>query len=204
MTPNLDRAARTAADISRRSAVPADPLRVLQSLPNVLIIAFFSSDGVLSGHDSLTLVERKGEHLHYIVLYNSSLPEYQLRRALARELGHVALRHDGSSPEYIWSEEADCFAFHFLCPRPVIVIRYRPRHDSLSMSFKDMRTFSSLDELRRAIADEYTRVSRYVGKNVCYTPEDVKISAPEEDMIAGWKNYSAVSIAGHTLGYCGE
>lgn len=204
MTPNLDRAARAAADISRRSAVPADPLAVLQSLPNVLLIAFSSSDGMLAWHDALTLVDRKGEHLHYIVLYNSSLPEYPLRRALARELGHVVLRHDGSSPEYIWSEEADCFAFHFLCYRPAVTVLYRPQYDSLSMSFKDMRTFPSMDALRQAIADERTRYSHYVGKNVCYSLDDVQISAPEEDLIAGWKNYSAVSVAGHTLGYCGE
>jgi len=203
MTPDLDNAARAAADASALSSGP-DPLQVLRSLPNVLMIAFESSDGVLSGQDSLTLVDRKGEHLHYIVLYNSALPPYQLRRTLARELGHVFLRHDGSSPEYIWTEEADCFAFHFLCSRPAVPVLYRPLYDSLSMSFKDMRTFPSLDALRQAIADERTRYSYYVGKNIDYTLDDVQISALDDDLIAGWKNYCSVSVAGQTVGYCGE
>ena len=203
MIPDLDKAARAAADASALSS-GSDPLAVLQSLPNVLLIAFESSAGMLCGQDALTLVDRKGEHLHYIVLYNSALPNYQLRRALARELGHVFLRHDGASPEYIWSEEADCFAFHFLCARPSVPVLYRPLYDSLSMSFKDMRTFPSLDALRQAIADERTRFSYYVGKNVDYTLDDVQISALDDDLIAGWKNYSSVSVAGHTVGYCGE
>lgn len=173
-------------------------------MPNVLLISFESSSGLLSGQDSLTLVDRKGDHLHYIILYNSALPDYQLRRALARELGHVFLRHDGSSPEYIWSEEADCFAFHFLCARPAVPVLYRPLYESLSMSFKDMRTFPSLDALRQAIADERTRYSYYVGKKIDYTLDDVQISALEDDLIAGWKNYCSVSVAGQTVGYCGE
>lgn len=204
MIPNLDNAARAAADVARRFAIPADPLRVLQSLPNVLLMAVEASAGMLAGQDAFALVERKDEHLHYIVLYDSSLPSYQLRRALARELGHVVLRHDGSSPEYVWSEEADCFAFHFLCYRPAVTVLYRPQYDSLSMSFKDMRTFPSMDALRQAIADERTRYSHYVGKNVCYSLDDVQISALDEDLIAGWKNYSSVVIDNQTVGYCGE
>ena len=203
MIPDLEKAARAAADASALSSGPY-PLAVLQSLPNVLLIAFESSAGMLCGQDALTLVDRKCEHLHYIVLYNSTLPDYQLRRALARELGHVVLRHDGASPEYVWTEEADCFAFHFLCSRPAVPVLYRPLYDSLSMSFKDMRTFPSLDALRQAIADERTRYSYYVGKNISYTPDDVQISALDDDLITGWKNYSSVSVAGCPVGFCGE
>ena len=203
MTPDLDKAARAAADASDGSFRP-DPLRLLQSMPNVLLIAFESSAGVLNGQNSMALVEKRNGNLHYIVLYNSSLPHYQLQRALARELGHVLLRHDGASSEYIWSEEADCFAFHFLCARPAVPVLYRPLYSSLSMSFKDMRKFPSLDALRQAIADERTRYSYYVGKNISYTPDDVQISALDDDLIAGWKNYSSVSVAGCPVGFCGE
>lgn len=202
MIPNLDKAARAAADASGSSR--PDPLRILQSLPNVLLIAFESSAGVLSGQDSMTLVEKRNGFLHYIVLYNSGLPPYQLRRALARELGHVVLRHDGSDPEYVWSEEADCFAFHFLA-RPAVEIRYRPLYDSVSRSFKDMRVFSSISDLKHAIAEERTRFSHYVGKPVFYTSDDVQISALDDpDYFAGWNNYSSVSIAGRPVGFCGE
>lgn len=202
MVPNLNKAARLAAEtISLYSC--SDPLRILQSLPNVLLIAFDSSAGMLSVQDSLTLVELKSNHLHYIVLYNSALSDYQLRRALARELGHVVLCHDGSSPEYAWTDEADCFAFHFLCHRPV-VIRYRPHHDSVSFSFKSMQEYSSMIELKTAIAEQLTRYSRFIGRNVLYTSDDVKISALEKDIYAGWKNYSSVIVGNQTVGYCGE
>jgi len=202
MVPNLKKAARLAAETI--SSFPcSDPLRVLRSLPNVLLIAFESSAGLLSGQDSLTLVDRKNNNLHYIVLYNSALPDYQLRRALARELGHVVLCHDGSSPEYVWTDEADCFAFHFLCLRPV-VIRYRPRHDSVSFSFKSMQEYSSMDELKTAVAEQHTRYSRFIGRNVLYTSDDVQISALEKDIFAGWKNYSSVVVGNQTVGYCGE
>ena len=43
-----------------------------------------------------------------------------LQRALARELGHIVLGHDGSRPEDVRTEEALVFARHLLCPRPVI------------------------------------------------------------------------------------
>lgn len=202
MVPNLRKAARLAAEtISSFSC--SDPLRILRSLPNVLLIAFESSAGLLSGQDSLTLVDRKNNNLHYIVLYNSALPDYQLRRALARELGHVVLCHDGSSPEYVWTDEADCFAFHFLCKQPVVV-RFRPHHDSFSFSFKSMQEYPSMDALKAAIAEQHTRYSRVIGKNVSYTPDDVQISALEKDIFAGWKNYSSVVVGNQTVGYCGE
>ena len=203
MTPDLNKAARAAADVFSSSCRP-DPLHVLQSMPNVLLISFESSAGLLSGQDSLTLVDRKGDHLHYIVLYNAALPVYRLQRALARELGHVALRHDGSAPEYVWTEEADCFAFHFLCMRPAVTIYFRPHHASVSWSFKDMQEFSSLQELKEVIAEQRTRYSRFIGRNVSYTPDDVHISALEKDHFGNWKNYSLVAIDNQTIGYCGE
>lgn len=203
MTPDLNKAARAAVYAFNTYSL-LDPLRVLRSMPNVLLISFESSAGLLCDHDSLTLVDRKGDRLHYIVLYNAALPDYRLRRALARELGHVILRHDGSSPEYIWTEEADCFAFHFLCFHPPVTIRFRPHYETVSWSFKDMQEFSSLQELKEVIAEQRTRYSRFIGRNVSYSPDDVRISALDEDIYAGWKNYSSVVVDGQTIGYCGE
>jgi hypothetical protein len=45
---------------------------------------------------------------------------YILQRALAREMGHIVLGHDGSLPEDVRMAEALTFAHHFLCPRPLI------------------------------------------------------------------------------------
>ena len=43
-----------------------------------------------------------------------------VQRALARELGHIVLGHDGSRPEEVRTAEALCFAQHLLCPRPLL------------------------------------------------------------------------------------
>ena len=70
--------------------------------------------------DAVTSIHFKDGKLRYLFNYNQRLPFYLLQRALARELGHIVLGHDGSKPEEIRMAEAQCFAHHFLCPRPLI------------------------------------------------------------------------------------
>ena len=70
--------------------------------------------------DALTFVENIRGRLKYFVIYNQRLPNYIQQRALARELGHILLGHDGTRPEDVRQEEAKCFAHHLLCPRPLI------------------------------------------------------------------------------------
>ena len=57
----------------------------------------------------------------YVIVYNMRLPLEIIYRGIARELGHIALGHDGQTrhPEARMSE-ALTFAHHLLCPRPVI------------------------------------------------------------------------------------
>ena len=102
-----------------------DPLPILEALPNVLLISYDSSYEPISipnpmfasdNLDSFTLVNKKDGKLQYIIVYNQSISRERLRLALARELGHVILQHDGTNPEFVWNEEASCFAHHFLCP----------------------------------------------------------------------------------------
>ena len=66
--------------------------------------------------DAITTVQKcaKG-NTRYLITYNQQLPDYQIRKALARELGHIVLGHDGSRPEEVRDDEALCFAYHFLC-----------------------------------------------------------------------------------------
>lgn len=56
----------------------------------------------------------------HLLLYNDE--PYQnaarLRFTLAHELGHIVLKHKGSS--YIEEAEANCFAQHLLCPEPLV------------------------------------------------------------------------------------
>jgi hypothetical protein len=136
MTPNLERAATAAAktliDFNVTSA-PVAPLRILKSIPGVLVLSFaemaeeigVERKELMSKYDSankdaFTLVKEISGKLRYFVGYNLLLPEYLLQRAIARELGHIILGHDGSRPEDVRMLEAMFFARHLLCPRPLI------------------------------------------------------------------------------------
>lgn len=205
MTPNYDLAAAKAAETAVLYK-KASPLEILRCLPNVRTFSFSlspSSDGDF--WDACTLVRDLDGTLQYIILYNGALPQHQLNKALARELGHVILQHDGTGPEEIWAEESTCFAYHLICAKPVVTICFRPYRSTLSSSFKDARTFASMDELKRVIAEEKTRSNRFIGKSTVCLPEDVQILRMQErDIYAGWNNYSSVILDGKPVGYCGE
>lgn len=134
--PNLERAATAASEILilyNVTSAPIAPLRILKSIPGVLVLSFAemaSGIGIerreLLGKygdmnkDAFTLVKEVGGKPRYFVGYNMLLPEYLLQRAIARELGHIILGHDGSRTEDVRMMEAMFFARHLLCPRPLI------------------------------------------------------------------------------------
>lgn len=135
MTPDYDTAAIRATEIliqRQISVTPVLPLPILKSMPNVYIITFADlasqsgmarDDVVLAfGHDqdAVTSVRIVDGELFYTVVYNQMLPFVMLQRALARELGHIALQHNGSRPVPVRMEEAKCFSRHLLCPRALI------------------------------------------------------------------------------------
>jgi hypothetical protein len=201
MIPNYNNAAAKAYETFTRFG-SSDPQLILRRLSNVLLITFDASDLPME-QDAFTCVDQN----KYIVFYNRSLSPVQLRSVLARELGHVILRHDGKDPEEIWTEEATCFAYHLLCPPPsaCVEIKYRPDLSSVSMSFKSMRVFSSISALKEAVADEHTRNARFIGRHHTYTPDDVQIrNLHEKDIFGHWNNYSAVVLDGKSVGYCGQ
>ena len=201
MNPNYDAAVAKASETFSRFGT-ADPVQILRRLSNVKLISFDAADMPID-HDAFSCVQEN----KYIVIYNSGLSPVRLRSALARELGHVILQHDGTGPEDIWMEEATCFAYHFLCPPPAvnITVKFRPDRATLSMSFKDMQTFDSLLELKESVAEHHTRVSRFIGRPVSYSPDDVEIrSLNEKDIFGHWNNYSAVFVGGKQVGYCGH
>ena len=136
MTPDYDAAATKACETLIKHNIccaPVDPLPILKSMHGVLVLTFaemanaigldrhdvitsFASDN----RDVVTSVNLINGKLRYFVAYNQRLPFYMLQRALARELGHIILQHDGTRPEDVRMEEAFCFARHLLCPRPLI------------------------------------------------------------------------------------
>lgn len=135
MTPNYDAAATKAAETLIRyriNATPIAPLPILKTIPNVLVVSFAEMafqlcddrENIVStfgqAQDCVTCTRKIDGQLRYIVAYNQRLPFYLLQRAAARELGHIVLGHDGSRPDDVREAEAQCFALHLLCPRPVI------------------------------------------------------------------------------------
>ena len=70
--------------------------------------------------DAYTIVNIVDGKKQYLVVYNKMLSINLFQRALARELGHIVLGHDGTKPEEVRNEEAKAFANHLLCPRPLI------------------------------------------------------------------------------------
>lgn len=136
MTPDYDRAASKAAEIlvkyNIRSA-PVMPVPIIKQAKNCNVVTFEEMSQIVGlerkelissfdaqNRDAITSVYMKNGQPHYIVAYNMRLSHHLVNRAIAREMGHIALGHDGSLPEDVRMEEAMCFAHHLLCPRPLI------------------------------------------------------------------------------------
>ena len=136
MTPDYTRAAVMASETlitHRITAGPVDPFFVLKTLPGVLVISFaemalqldLDRDNLLQSitpenHDAMSFTKEIDGRMLYVIVYNQRLPFYLLQRGLARELGHIILGHDGSRPDDVRTAEAQTFAYHLLCPRPLI------------------------------------------------------------------------------------
>lgn len=132
MTPDYDNAAVRAAETLVKygvSVAPVFPVAILEKMDNVILKPFSEmaeSPGIdpcdiriFSGNcGAVSSVHKWNGKSWYVVAYNNLLPHTLVQHALARELGHIVLRHGaGNQAE---NEEAVCFAHHLLCPRPLI------------------------------------------------------------------------------------
>ena len=114
---------------------PVNPLPVLLQVPGVRVIPFTKMANELN-RDRRDLVPLFGtntdaatfhlsmpglDDVEYVVVYNMRLPFEIIWRGIARELGHIVLRHDGQTrtPEARLAE-ALCFAHHLISPRPIL------------------------------------------------------------------------------------
>lgn len=136
MNANIDLAATKAAETLIKykvNAAPVSPLDILKELPHVIVLSFaeiaiktrIGRQNVIStfgssNQDAVTTVIDESGKLQYFVAYNQRLPYYLSQRALARELGHIVLSHDGTRPEDVRITEAEYFARHLLCPRALV------------------------------------------------------------------------------------
>ena len=136
MKPDHETAAISAAETLIKHkiiAAPIAPLAILKTIPGVLVQSYtelanlfgvdrsdiISTIGI-DNQGAVTFAGRSDAGFRYMVAYNQRLPFYMLQRSLARELGHVVLGHDGSRPGEVRDAEASCFAWHLLCPRPLL------------------------------------------------------------------------------------
>ena len=133
MMPDYNKAATKAAECLIKYNIhtfPVSPLPILEQMDDVIVVSFAEMSSA-SGYrkrdimplfgknrDAITSVCSDNGRQSYVVVYDGMLPFPLRQRALARELGHIVLRHTGCSEEN--TAEALCFAAHFLCPRPLV------------------------------------------------------------------------------------
>lgn len=137
MNPNYDLAATKAMELlisQHITETPIPSMPILLNYPGVRIMSFTSmadqaeiqrSDLIPMfgwNQDAVTLRLNMGlDDVQYVVIYNMQLPHENIRRSIARELGHIVLGHDGQTrPMDVRMSEALCFAHHLLSPRPII------------------------------------------------------------------------------------
>lgn len=189
--------ARRASEII--SIFGKDPLTALEGLPNVHIISFAvakDNEPVDLNLDAMTLFGQSAGRGKYILIYNRNAKH--LRYALARELGHIVLGHEGKPEE---EEEAKAFAYNFIGRK----VKYRPVRVNISWEFKDMRIFNSLMHLKDFVAEEQNKFYEFIGRKNHVEAKDVELLNPVDfDRISGWKNCFDVVVGGRRIGYCGE
>ena len=134
--PNINLAATKAAETLIKYKVkttPVDPLAILQSIPNVIVVSFtemadhtgldrndMANMYGAENQDAVTYTTELNGQREYIVAFNLRMPYSMLQTALARELGHIVLHHNETMPEEVRAAEALYFVRHILCPRPLI------------------------------------------------------------------------------------
>ena len=113
---------------------PVFALPILKNYPGVRIMSFaeIASMEQIDRNDLISMFGRNQDvatfHLKeqiddvkYVVIYNMQMTYETVRRAAARELGHIVLCHNGQERTAdVRIAEAMAFCFHLICPRPVI------------------------------------------------------------------------------------
>lgn len=135
---------------------PIDPFPLLKSMPGVFVASFaevardmgLNREGLVSSlgsdsQDAVTYARKINGKTLYFIAYNQRFPFFLIQRGLARELGHIVLGHDGTRPEEIRMEEARVFAYHLLCPRPLI---YAIQNSLVTLNIETLGTITGCYE----------------------------------------------------------
>ena len=137
MKPDYDKAATMAMQTLVDNGItetPIDSLSILLKYPGVRVMSF-ATFAVQAGIDRNNLVPLFGTNpdaaqfhldmnidgVEYVVVYNMRLPHEIIMRGIARELGHIVLKHDGATrTTEVRMAEALTFAHHLITPRPIV------------------------------------------------------------------------------------
>ena len=85
------------------------------------------------------------------------------------------------------------------------MIIYIPALDSILWSLKSIEYFETVEDLKTFIAEQRTRIQRFIGKQEAFRPDDVLIHRSHDlDYLKFWSHHNKVTIGGVTVGYCGE
>ena len=137
ISPDYDLAATRAMEIlieHHITETPINPLPILLNYPGVRVMPYtkMAADAGIDRSDLVPLFGNQDastfhlnmpglDDVRYVVVYNMRLPFEIIWRAVARELGHIVLGHDGATrPADVRQAEALCFAHHLISPRPVL------------------------------------------------------------------------------------
>ena len=123
--PDFDRAAIAASQMlidNHITETPVNPLPILLNYPGVRVLPYTKMADeagidrndlvpIFGNQDAATfLLNMPGlDDVKYVVVYNMRLPFEIIWRAIARELGHIVLEHDGiTRPQSVRMAEAVC------------------------------------------------------------------------------------------------
>lgn len=132
--PDRERAAAMAYRVlaeARVQHLPVDPLTLLRRCRETKVYTYEEAADALgipqdafvrrfSDSDAFTFCTEGKNGSSYITVYRADGNPARQRFTLAHELGHRVLCHQGQSTAE--EQEADCFASHLLCPRPVLTM----------------------------------------------------------------------------------
>jgi hypothetical protein len=112
--------------------LPVDVTAICKRCRNTMVLSFNEVRDLLCEEDfepldgpsrlAFTLRRTIEDQVHYLILWNDeemSRNSGLYRFSMAHELAHIVMKH-GDGADYVAELEANCFAQHLLCPRPVL------------------------------------------------------------------------------------
>ena len=129
MNPDYNRVAEKATETIEKYGISpnVDLIPIMEKIPGVVLVSYEKMSNEV-GMDRQAMIDMFGNDkpdaftsvnlingkVQYLITYNKRLPNEDIQKALARELGHIVLGHDGSRPQKVRDEEAMCFAEHLI------------------------------------------------------------------------------------------